>query len=104
MNNDTNIANERVPYAPRNGLRLPAFATMDLRVAKDIALWREGTVKLKLIGEAFNLTNRTNITGRNAVRYNVNLTNFEFRPNSAYLFDTAAGDPRILQLALKIVF
>ena len=104
LNNDTNIANERVPYATRNGLRLPSFSTGDLRVAKDVALWREGVVKFKLIGEAFNLTNRTNITGRNAVSYNVNLTNFEFRPNSAYLFDTVAGDPRILQLALKIVF
>ena len=77
---------------------------MDLRLAKDIALWRDSRVKLKLIGEAFNLTNRTNITGKNGVHYNANLTTFEFRPNAAYLLDTAAGDPRILQLALKITF
>jgi hypothetical protein len=104
VNNDSNVANERVPFAPRNGLRLPAFASGDLRLSKDIALWRDSRVKMKLIGEAFNLTNRTNVTGKNGVRYNVNLTNFEFRPNAAYLFDTSSGDPRILQLALKIMF
>jgi outer membrane receptor protein involved in Fe transport len=104
LNNDGNIANERVPFAARNSLRLPAFATLDLRLAKDIPLWRESRASLKLLGEAFNLTNRTNITGKNAVQYNVNLMNFEFRPNAAYLFDTAAGDPRILQLALRLTF
>ncbi len=104
LNNDGNLANERVPFVGRNTLRLPAFATLDLRLSKDIPLWKESRVKLKLIGEAFNLTNRSNITGRNGVQYNVNLTNFEFRPNSAYLFDTAAGDPRIVQLALKLNF
>jgi len=104
LNNDGNVANERVPFAPRNGLRLPAFTTVDLRVSKDLALWKERRVRLKLIGEAFNLTNRTNITGKNGVRYNVNLTNFEVRPNSLYLAETAAGDPRIVQLALKLVF
>mgnify|MGYP000591045685 CR=1 FL=1 len=104
LNNDGNIANERVPFAARNSLRLPAFVTADLRLAKDIPLWRESRASLKLLGEAFNLTNRANITGKNAVRYNVNLTNFEFRPNAAYLFDTTAGDPRILQLALRLTF
>lgn len=62
LNNDGNIANERVSFAPRNGIRLPAFATLDLRGTKDVPLWPESRVQLKLIGEAFNLTNRTNIT------------------------------------------
>lgn len=104
LNNDTNIANERVPFAPRNGLRLPAFGSMDMRISKDVPLWKESRVRLRLIGEAFNLPNRVNITGRNGVRYNVNLNTFEFRPNAAYLLDTAAGDARIMQLALKLVF
>jgi outer membrane receptor protein involved in Fe transport len=104
LNNDGNLANERVPFAGRNTLQLPAFVTMDLRLAKDVPLWRESKVRLKLIGEAFNLANRANITGRNGVQYNVNLNNFEFRPNSSYLFDTTAADPRILQLALKLTF
>ncbi len=104
LNNDGNIANERVPFAARNSLRLPAFATVDLRLAKDIPLWRDSRASLKLLGEAFNITNRVNITGKNAVRYNANLTNLELRPNAAYLFDTTAGDPRILQLALRLTF
>jgi Carboxypeptidase regulatory-like domain/TonB dependent receptor len=104
VNNDGNLANERVPFAPRNGLRLPKFATVDLRISKDIPVLPDGRVKIRLIGEAFNLFNRANITGQNAVHYNANLTNFQFRPNTAYLFTTSTGDPRILQLALKIIF
>lgn len=104
LNNDGNIANERVPFAARNSLRLPAFVTADVRVSKDIVAGGERGVTLRLMGEAFNLANRANITGKNAVRYNVNLANFEFRPNAAYLHDTAAGDPRILQLALRLTF
>ncbi|MBL8233661.1 MAG: hypothetical protein JNL98_34510, partial [Bryobacterales bacterium] len=104
LNNDGNIANERVPFAARNSLRLPSFATMDFRVSKDIPVAGDGRVKIKLIGEAFNITNRSNITGQNAVQFNANLTTFQFRPNSAYRFTTSTGDPRILQLAAKIVF
>ncbi len=104
VNNDGNINNERVPFAARNGLRLPKFATFDLRISKDVAVLPEGRVKIRLIGEAFNLFNRANVTGRNGVHYNANLTNFQFRPNTAYLFTTSTGDPRILQLAVKIVF
>ncbi len=104
LNNDGNIANERVPFAARNSLRLPAFVTADLRVSKDIVAGGERGVMLRLMGEAFNLANRANITGKNAVQYNVNLANFEFRPNAAFLHDTAAGDPRILQLALRLTF
>ncbi len=104
VNNDGNIANERVPFAPRNGLRLPKFMTYDLRISKDVAVLPENRLRIRLIGEAFNLFNRANITGQNGVRYNVNLTNFQFRPNAPYLFTTSTGDPRILQLAVKIIF
>jgi hypothetical protein len=104
VNNDGNINNERVPFAPRNGLRLPKFVTYDLRVSKDVAVLPENRLRIRLIGEAFNLFNRANITGQNGVHYNVNLANFQFRPNAPYLFTTATGDPRILQLAVKIIF
>jgi hypothetical protein len=98
LNNDGNLANERVPYAPRNSLRLPAFATIDLRVAKDVPLWREARVRLKLIGEAFNLT-RSNEHYRTTVFATHGPRKLRIR-RPAYLFDTSAGDPRILQLAL----
>ncbi|MCS7023315.1 MAG: TonB-dependent receptor [Bryobacteraceae bacterium] len=104
LNNDGNLANERVPFAARNSLRLPALATLDFRISKDVPLAGDGRVKIRLIGEAFNLTNRTNITGQNGVQLNANLANFQFRPNAAFRFTTSTGDPRILQLAAKILF
>ena len=79
VNNDGNLNNERLPFTARNGLRLPKFARVDLRISKDIPLTPEGRVRIRLIGEAFNLFNRANISGQNAVHYNANLTNFQFR-------------------------
>ena len=105
LNNDGNRNSDRVPGLSRNTLTLPTFGSADLRVSKDIPLVTE-RVKLKLIGEAFNFTNRTNITGKNANRYAVTQsgTNFNFTPVAAFGANTAAGDPRILQLALKLNF
>ena len=73
---------------------------------RPIPLWgrRDSSPASVMRSGMFNLTNRANITGKNAVQYNVNVANFEFRPNAAYLFDTTAGDPRILQLALRLTF
>jgi hypothetical protein len=51
--------------APRNGLRLPASATLDLRVLKSFAIKPHG--KLDLVAEAFNLFNRVNITQLNTI-------------------------------------
>ena len=65
--------------------------------------------RVKFIAEAFNFTNRTNITGRNGVRYNVVLpaagsTLFTANPSGAFGAVTSSGDPRIFQLALKLLF
>jgi hypothetical protein len=114
LNNDGNLSSDRTPSVGRNTLRLPAFAAWDLRISKDIPVWTE-RVKVKLIGEAFNLSNRTNITGRNATRWNSFLpgatvpgvgpvSQFTFVPNAAFNAITSSGDPRILQLALKLTF
>ncbi|MEJ7608577.1 MAG: TonB-dependent receptor, partial [Bryobacteraceae bacterium] len=62
VNNDGNPRNDRAPGFGRNTHRLPAFASLDTRVSKYIPVATE-RVRLQLIGEAFNLTNRTTITG-----------------------------------------
>ena len=108
LNNDGNFSSDRAPGAVRNGLRLPAFATADLRLSKDVPLGSE-RVRVKFIAEAFNFTNRTNITGRNGVRYNVVLPPagsalFTANPNAVFGAVTGSGDPRIFQLALKLLF
>src|SRR5262249_12213448 len=57
--NDSNTANDRVPGAGRNTIRGPGFATVDLRLSKDIPLQAE-RVRLRLLVEMFNATNRAN--------------------------------------------
>ncbi len=62
-------------------------------------------VRLQIIGEAFNVTNRTNFISLRTTQYN--FVGNSFVPVSNFLtpaVGSAAGDPRILQLAAKIVF
>lgn len=107
VNADGNNRNDRPPFVGRNTLRLPAFGTFDMRVSKDVPVWKE-RVTLRLVGEAFNITNRTNITGQNAGFYNFAFAaatqTGTFTRTSNYLFANATGDPRILQLAAKIIW
>ena len=91
-----------------SGLRLPAFATADVRLSKDIPLHSD-RIRAKFIAEAFNVTNRTNVTGRNATQFNLTaptatVPTFVAVPNGVYGAPTSSGDPRIFQLALKFTF
>ncbi len=78
--------------------------TDDVRLSRYFPLGSE-RVRLQLIGEAFNVTNRVNFTSLRTTKYNftgtsfVPVTNF-FTPAPG----SATGDPRILQLAAKILF
>ena len=78
-----------------------------MRLSRRIPLGRQ--VRLELIAEAFNLLNHTNITSRRNVFYNftggqlvpqLNLSN----PRLNFGADSAAFDPRVVQLAAKITF
>ncbi|MFL6417457.1 MAG: hypothetical protein ACJ74Y_17525, partial [Bryobacteraceae bacterium] len=85
-------------------LRGPNFLTDDVRLSRFLALGTE-RVRLQLIGEAFNITNRVNIINLRTTQYN--FTGSGFVPASGFLtpvLGSATGDPRILQLAAKIVF
>ena len=59
----------RVPFVGRNIYIYPGMATLDLRVAREIKFTER--LRWQLIAEAFNLTNRINITGLNYAQYNV---------------------------------
>ncbi|HXB20059.1 MAG TPA: hypothetical protein VNV88_01700, partial [Candidatus Solibacter sp.] len=61
LNNDGNNRNERAPGFGRNTFRMPAFFTVDPRVARTIRMTERA--KLQLIAEAFNVLNHQNITG-----------------------------------------
>lgn len=105
LNNDGNLQSDRVPGVGRNTLRLPTFMQTDVRLTKTILPATE-RVRIKLIGEAFNLWNRVNITGRNANQFTITgaPTAYVFTANPQFRAETAAADPRIVQLALKIEF
>ncbi len=104
LNNDGNTRNDRTPGQGRNALRGPNFLEDDVRLSRYFPLGTE-RLRLQIIGEAFNVTNRTNFINLRTTQYNytgttfVPLTTF-FTPSVG----SAAGDPRILQLAAKIIF
>lgn len=126
LNNDSNSRNERVPGTGRNTFRHPKTVTLDPRVTKNIQFHERA--KLQLILEAFNVFNRANIGPTNISPVAMNNTQYSLStsaatcgaafgvirttpalsgclvPNTAFGTPTAVRDPRIVQLAAKIVF
>jgi hypothetical protein len=100
-NGDGNTANDRVPGIGRNTLRGPWFVTDDVRLSKDVPLAGE-RVRLRLIGEAFNVTNRSNFNAIQNTQYS--FSNGTFTPRTDFLRRLTTFDPRILQLSAKIIF
>jgi len=102
-NGDTNTATDRTPYVGRNTYAGPNFASADARFTRDIPLYRDRAV-LRLMFEAFNVTNRANFNAITTAQYNFTAATRVFTPNAAFLARTSTFDPRILQLAAKITF
>ena len=98
-----NTRTDRPPYLGRNTLIGPAFATVNLRVSRDITLYRE-RAKFRIIAEAFNLTNRANFSAFNQGQYNFAIATRTFTPTTNFRVNTNTFDPRILQIAAKITF
>lgn len=109
-NNDGNTNNDRVPGTERNSLRGGWLAQWDLRISRDIPVFKE-RVKLRLLGEAFNITNRANFSAVNTGQYTYSNATKTFTPNPSFFlktttFDATSGaySPRLFQLAAKIIF
>lgn len=100
-NGDNNNSNDRVPGVGRNTLRGPWYVAPDVRLSRDIPLFRE-SVRLRLLGEAFNFVNRSNFSNIQNTEYK--FSGGTFTPLSNFLARNASFDPRILQLAAKITF
>jgi outer membrane receptor protein involved in Fe transport len=101
-NNDGNSRTDRPPYVGRNTIDGPGFASVDIRFARDISIWERA--RLRLMFEAFNLTNRANYSNILTAQYNYNAASRIFTPAAGYLSPTATFDPRILQLSAKFTF
>jgi hypothetical protein len=106
VNNDGNTRNDRPPYEGRNIFEAPGIKTVDLRVSRDIPLYRE-RARLRLMFEAFNVANHPNFAASNSVlttQYNFSAATRVFSPVPTFLSRTDTLDPRILQFAAKITF
>ncbi|MBZ5579822.1 MAG: carboxypeptidase regulatory-like domain-containing protein [Acidobacteriia bacterium] len=94
----------RVPFVGRNTMTNPGVANADARLAREIKFSER--MRLQLIFEAFNVTNRVQITGINTTQYNVRtLTLF---PRTDFQQVSGAGTnlfgPRQLQLGARFSF
>ncbi|HLH00785.1 MAG TPA: carboxypeptidase regulatory-like domain-containing protein [Bryobacteraceae bacterium] len=103
VNNDGNTRTDRPPYVGRNTLIGPNFLDVDIRVTRDFPLYAE-RVKLRMMFEAFNLTNRANFNSLLTTQYNFTAATNTFSPVAGLGTPTTTFDPRILQLAAKITF
>ncbi len=102
-NNDGNVSTDRVPGLGRNTIIGPAFETWDVRISRDIPLYRE-RVRLRLMGEAFNVTNRANFNGLQNTQYAYTFATKTFTSRTDFLRPLSTYDPRILQLAVRLIF
>ncbi len=108
VNNDGNTRTDRPPSIGRNTIYGPNLLNVDMRVTRDFPLYTE-RVKLRMMFEAFNLTNRANFSSFTTSSLLTTLYNFSsatntFTPAAGFLSRVATNDPRILQLAAKITF
>lgn len=114
LNNDGNSSNNRTPGLGRNTFYLPSTISLDPRVTRNIHLSER--VTLQLIWEAFNVLNRSNITGVNTTQFavsNLPLVCGIAQPPclvpqvsgaTAFGRPTATSGPRIMQLSARLIF
>ncbi|MBO0726467.1 MAG: TonB-dependent receptor, partial [Blastocatellia bacterium] len=100
-NMDGNPLSDRPGTLGRNTLEGPGFASVDLRVAREIHFSER--VSAELSGDFFNLLNRVNVTDLNTVYGGIDLS---APPNPVLGFNTPrdASNPFQFQYGLKIRF
>ena len=114
LNNDGNPFSDRTPGQSRNTFRLPVTVSLDPRVTRNVRIAER--VRLQLVWEAFNVFNRANISGVRTTQYSrsssITVCGIAGTPclvpqnTGATAFGTpaATSGPRIMQLAIKLVF
>ena len=94
----------RPPFLPTNAFQMPRTAIVDLRLAKDFAIWEQA--KLTLSGDAFNLFNHVNFTAVDTQMYTISGTNLNF--NLHFGVPTQSSNSLIgqrqIQVGAKITF
>lgn len=94
-NGDTQFTDRPAGFAV-NSARLPAYATIDLRLTRNFRVAEAGRVEF--IAEVFNVSSRLNVTNVNRT-FGPNVT-----PNANYNQPTAAETSRQFQMAIRYSF
>jgi len=102
VNNDGNNRNDIAPGTTRNQYNLPSQVTLDPRIARDIPLG--GRARLQLIFEAFNLLNADNISSVRTGLYSYTPATQTLVPVANFQENLTSSGPRIIQLAVKLLF
>jgi hypothetical protein len=104
LNNDSNRFTDRVPGFGRNTFVGPDFVSLDPRITREFR-FRE-YARLQLIAEGFNILNRANFNNVRNTLYNVTGSFPNQKLATAPGFGQPQGtfNPRIMQLAAKIIF
>lgn len=94
----------RAPWLARNTFTTPGMANVDFRLGREFAFTER--VRLELIGEAFNLFNRTNVNSVFNTAFNLSGTRLTARND--FLADRGTGNTiyreRQVQLAIRLRF
>ncbi|MDQ3009411.1 MAG: TonB-dependent receptor, partial [Acidobacteriota bacterium] len=105
LNNDGNRNSDRAPGFGRNSFHTGKFVSLDFRTTKTFFFTEK--YRLQFIAEFFNALNRINISSFNGQLYNVtgvNTAGVSLTTRNDFGNPRGAFDPRIGQLALKLIF
>jgi len=114
LNNDGNSATDRTPGLGRNTFYLPTTVSFDPRVTRNVQFTER--VRLQFIWEAFNVLNHANISGVRTTQFSRSTSAAvcgiagtpclvpQHIGATAFGTPTATSGPRIMQLALKLLF
>jgi outer membrane receptor protein involved in Fe transport len=105
LNNDGNQFSDRVPGTGRNALRAGRFVNVDVRASKNFFL-REN-LRLQFFAEFFNVLNHASKTTFDPQQYTVGglgTPSVSLARRTQFLTPRGTADPRIGQLALKLIF
>ncbi|MFN8092254.1 MAG: hypothetical protein U0599_08565 [Vicinamibacteria bacterium] len=86
-------------FIPRNAGVGPDFLSLDLRLSRSFAIGGRG--RIEALAEAFNLTNHENVVTLNG---NFGSGAYPTNPSPTFGQVTAVGEPRAMQLGLRVSF
>ena len=110
LNNDGNALSDRTPGQGRNTLYLPATVSLDPRVTRSLQMGER--TRLHLSWEAFNVLNRSNITGVQTTQFARSLSTSAcgiagapcLVPQNAFGTPNTSSGPRIMQFSARLTF